>query len=270
MKTSIETLLSWNPVATPLSDEFGQVGYQSIRRDDNNSLIGVVGQKRSIISNRECVQSIVDMANSLNVPFGNPYVNEFNGGGKIHVSFPLPEERIQGDSFSPELRFTFSHDSSERRRVYFAYSRNACSNIFASAVKKGEGIFAKFSLNHSENFASRISGFPQRIKDLRFETDSAIQRLQSIKVVDPAPYIKRLIKGEGKRSDTIREEIETLFRSGRGNVGETAYDIFNGFTEYLNHSATYKETENKTSAENRISRLVNTDIVDVARELARV
>ena len=53
MKTSIETLLSWNPVATPLSDEFGQVGYQSIRRDDNNSLIGVVGQKRSIISNRE-------------------------------------------------------------------------------------------------------------------------------------------------------------------------------------------------------------------------
>ena len=137
-------------------------------------------------------------------------------------------------------------------------------------MKKGEGIFAKFSLNHSENFANRITGFPERIKDLRFETDSAIQRLQSIKVVDPAPYIKRLIKGEGKRSEAIREEIETLFRFGRGNVGETAYDVFNGFTEYLNLSATYKETEYKTSNVYRLNRLVNTDIVDVARELAKV
>jgi hypothetical protein len=270
MKSTIEKLLNWEPFATPLTDEFGGVGLQSIRRNDTNDLIGVVGEKRTIVSNRDCVQSIVDLANSLNIPFGEPYVNLFNRGGNIHVSFPLPEEKIKGDSFDPQIRFTFSHDSSERRRVYFVLSRKACTNVFASAVKRGEGIFAKFSLNHKENFAARIANFPSRLKELRFETEKAIETLQSIRVKNPDLFIKSLVKGDGKRSEKIRAEIADLFANGRGNRGETAWDVFNGYTEYLNHRATYKNTENKTAEENRLARLVTTDVVDVARTFAKI
>jgi hypothetical protein len=80
--------------------------------------------------------------------------------------------------------------------------------------------------------------------------------------------LKKIIKGSGKRSETVRNEIENLFRNGRGNKGKTAWDLFNGYTEYLNHSATYKQTEGKDREENRMNRLVNTDVIDFAKLVA--
>jgi hypothetical protein len=267
-KINIETLLNWNPVSENLVDSQGEIQLKSIRRSDNGNLLGVVGKDRAIVSNRDCVQSIVDLANSLNVPFGDIYANEFNGGGKIHVNFPIPEEKIAGESFQPEIRFTFSHDSSERRKVYFVLSRNACKNVFAGAVQKGEGIFAKFSLNHESNFANRVSNFPSKLKSIHFAMTESIESLQNIQVANPEAILKKIIKGSGKRSETVRNEIENLFRNGRGNKGKTAWDLFNGYTEYLNHSATYKQTEGKDREENRMNRLVNTDVIDFAKLVA--
>lgn len=270
--TDINSLLSWNPVTASVSDSFGDVGLHSVRRSDNNALIGVVGEKRSVISNQSAVQSVVDLANSLNVPFGDPIVQEFNGGGKVHIAFPLPEEKIAGEAMGPELRFTFSHDSSERRRVYFAYSRKACANIFAAAVKRGEGIFAKFSLNHEENFGSRIAGFPARVKELRFIAEENLTRLQGIALnsglMDRA--LKVLVAGDSTRSENIRGVIEDLTVKGRGNDGNTAYDLWNGYTEYMNHRATYRNTENKSAEENRMAKLVGLDVVDFTKKIAKI
>jgi hypothetical protein len=269
LKISVNELLNWEPVSEPVYDNTGCVGLKSIRRNDTGDLLGVVGIKRAIVSNKESVESIIRLANELNCPF-EPYSNQFNNGGKIHVNFPLPEEKIKGDSMTPEIRFTFSHDSSERRRVYYVMSRNACTNVFAAGLKTGESIFAKYSINHESNFANRVSGFAPKIKELHFKVEESIEYLQSVRVSSVDRYLKKLVKGEGTRSENIRGEIETLFRNGRGNKGETLYDLFNGYTEYLNHSATYKTTESKSEDENKLSRLVNFDLFDFQKTLAAV
>jgi hypothetical protein len=94
--------------------------------------------------------------------------------------------------------------------------------------------------------------------------------LQSIKLnasqVDER--LNRFIKGESKRSDNMREQVRELFVSGKGNRGETAWDLFNAVTEFENHHKVYRETSGVSSAENRLKGVLAIDTDSLAELVA--
>lgn len=59
------------------------------------------------------------------------------------------------------------------------------------------------------------------------------------------------------RSQNVVDDVLARFTHGIGNNGETAWDLYNAFTEYETHGKTYKQTENQTPDSNRFKAFVD-------------
>jgi hypothetical protein len=63
-------------------------------------------------------------------------------------------------------------------------------------------------------------------------------------------FVEKLIPSKeddkaSTRTQNIRNEIVTLFKTGRGNNGRTKYDLFNGITAFVTHSRSTRGGEDK-------------------------
>ena len=265
---TLSDLLAWNPVCESAFDASGALPVKSVRRSDTGGIIGVVGHDRTVVSNKAIIEDCIQFGNALNVDTDKARVYEVHGGASIRIEFPLGSMNPGGDEIAKSIRFCASHDSTVRRYAIINYERGSCLNVFIAQVVD-KGLFAKFSKNHEANWKDRSIRFAQQFLESSQRVEKMIETLQNQKVSaqKARAVIKKWVPGESKRAENTREQISELFHSGRGNAGQTGWDLLNGMTEYANHHRSYKETANVGREENRFLGIEKLDIEELAKPI---
>ncbi len=262
---SLNDVLAWNATELPLFDDKGKIEtHKAVRRSDNGNLLAIVGNERTIVSNRELVDDIVNVANLFKANIDNCQAYELNKGANLRFRFPIGKLDLK-DKHEAFLSFHASHDSTEKKSVAFFVEREVCKNGMRGMTQDIFS-FAKFTKNHSGNWKTRFEAFQNGLQGHLQAFRETYLALQSKRVSTQKlnAVLKAVISGTGKRSENARDEIAELFNSGRGNTGSTGSDLLNGITEWMNHFRSYKETSGTSKEENRFRAVEKIDFQSLA------
>ena len=120
-------------------------------RNDNNSVLGVVGKDYCVLDNIEGFEFINEIVNGDDTMFES--AGSWDKGRRAFIVAKTKSLDICGDEFTPYILFTNSHDGSGSIKVMFTPIRVLCSNTIVIAEEKAQ---MKISIRHSKNAKDRL------------------------------------------------------------------------------------------------------------------
>lgn len=242
--------LDWNvtknPLVTLLDGKYPLPleSHVSINRDDTHASLGIVGAGYGPIQNSQMWEAAHrGMKGAAFDVVGGGYTH---GGARVFLqldvkSFSHPQE-VNGDQFRNFITVYSSHDGSSAFELFDTNVRVICSNTLQAARRQG-GKKLKLKLKHTTNVQYRFDNmlaevdriFAQRQRTWRDLTylnelmmDKHAMREWAVGFFASANKLTTQTLGRAN-------EVVELAHNGRGNLGQTAYDLFNGVTEMLTH-----------------------------------
>lgn len=221
-------------------------------RNDTNEVFGVVGSQYEIIQNVEAFNffdnivgegaAIYETAGALGI------------GQKIFVSAKMPNDiiRINGSDDITEMYvvLTSSHDGSGSIVAMVTPIRVVCQNTLNAALKDSTN---KVKIRHTKNAhialeqAHEVLGITHVLKQ---ELSDCFNALAKKKITDAKvdELVSAIFAGGGKKDEestrilNIRNGVFEAYESGAGQKGirGTAWGLYNGITNYLDHKKEYK------------------------------
>lgn len=232
----------------------------NIRRKDNHYVMGQTGKSWMPLQNSEAFdffQPFIDEG-----MFELERVGHFNGGGKTFMVAKSTSEGVditgKGDFLINYIYLTNGHDGKTGVSAVFSPIRLFCSNqlpglmngAFSGAVNK---------IRHSRLTSDIVGNIRDALMyDIKNESQyfDGFRKMASTTINGAKlnEYVQKFLKikdlDEAKtRGKNIFDRVVSLAISGAGNTGETAWDFFNGCTQFLNH-------EKGNSQENRFKNLI--------------
>lgn len=186
------------------------------------------------------------------------------GRNRTFASFKLKELetfKAAGRAFIPFLTFQNSFDGSSPFTVVTSNICTVCNNTFgmnlravkgqksglAAATAASEFGNVRVVLKHTKNVLSRLENVPAIVDgflgaqaEFRLALDAMDSRKTTEKTAREA-FAGLLTKGEKRdaalstRAENQVDRLTALFKSGRGNRGETVADAFQAVTEFATH-----------------------------------
>lgn len=221
-------------------------------RTDTNDIFGVVGNQYQIIQNQEAFNffdnivgdgaAIYETAGALGV------------GQKIFISAKMPNDiiRINGSDDITEMYvvLTSSHDGSGSIVAMVTPIRVVCQNTLNAALKDSTN---KVKIRHTKNAkialeqAHEVLGITHILTN---ELNECFNSLAKKKLTDAKvdELVSAIFAGGGKKEEestrilNIRNEVFEAYENGAGQKGirGTAWGLYNGITNYLDHKKEYK------------------------------
>ena len=257
MKTvTANEALALDITETPLNVEFKEVQI-------DGEYSATVGVDRAIPSFEQLLAPFVDLSNALQVEF-DPTIkllrSSYGTDGTIYtISMGYKDISLGGRETKSRIIRHGSFNSSCSDRFGLAMWVQVCSNGMMG-WKSANNAVTRFTSNWDTISSERVQSALGSFDAMQEHYIDMANDLKSIRLTAPQvdERLARIVKGEGKRSENIRENIRDLFISGRGNRGENAWDLFNAVTEYENHHRVYRNTD-VSSRENRVKGILNID-----------
>ena len=227
-------------------------------RTDNGAILGVVGDRYQIVQNTEAFDffdTLVGEGQAIYTAAG-----AINKGELIWVMAKLPKQLTlaREDIVEKNLVLVNSHDGSHALKVYFTPVRVICWNTLSASFKDArDGVY----IRHSGNIKNKVEE-ARRVLGISIkwytEFEELCKQLVSTPITEAKAeeYYDKLIYGntpeEKKEESAIlknrMQDMMHLFKHGKGNRGETAWDWLNGSTEYYDHGRQIKgETADPTN-----------------------
>ena len=165
------------------------------------------------------------------------------GCKKFFISVAIGENdfSVNGDKFLANLNFITSHDGTLAMEAYDSTVRIVCMNTLRWSRQAAGDV--KFQVYHTQGADMKMKNLGELVNAVltgRKGFISAMQELNKIKL--STPEMTKIIAGfyvikTGNEELSTRcansvQEIVTLAHKGKGNRGQTAYDLLNGVTEY--------------------------------------
>ena len=228
---------------------------KAIVREDNGQVLGIVGSRYVPIQNESVFEFLDKFIDNEDVYYSK--ANSYKDGRVISVDISLSREdrhtvRV-GDDIETLIRVITSHDGSERLSARLLVNRLVCQNglvrpntCFAFNTKHtlnaGKAINNGFDLiNVARVFGKEMAETARRMANTT--TTSAKQREYILKVLNVTE------EAIGTKQENKLEEIIALANNGKGNVGRTLWDNYNGVTEYADyHIRTRGDNDRLTSS----------------------
>lgn len=250
-----------------LNPEFKQI-------DIDGQYCATVGTARAVPSFSALLAPMIDLSNGMQKEF-NPKIELLSTkfgceGARYNISMPFGTIDLGGRETECRIARSGSFNSSSSDKFGLEMKVQICSNgMMGWRANEQTKVITRFSSNWKAISQDRI-----RVMVLGFErmqshyiqlADQLAQTKLSRRQVDAR--LEKLYGKDSKQSERIREQVSTLFVSGKGNRGESAWDLFNAVTEYENHHKTYKNTS-VGSEENRRKGVLAIDFDSLAELVA--
>jgi uncharacterized protein DUF932 len=148
-----------------------------------------------------------------------------------------------GREFQPYLNAMDFLDKTGQIAWNLSQTCIVCDNTFTAANLQADTQRAR----HTKNVMTKVNGFSQMIQDAVGVTKEFALAFESLATQPVAHEAARQVYAGfigqatneklSTRAMNQVDELETLFRKGRGNRGESRADLFSGVTDYFTHGS---------------------------------
>lgn len=222
-------------------------GKSAVVRTDNGNPIGVVGKRYEIVQNAEVFSFFDGIVEQGLGTYREAYCAD--GGAKVSVICDMGYFKIGQDECKKQLILRTSHDGSCAVTGIMRVLRLVCTNGLMAWRKKNS-----IKIRHTSNYQTKMAQARHTLgiaaQYYRWFEDSASKLYYQELGRDDAWEIitKKLMpaKNADKVSTKMKNawsDIYSRFLSGRGNNGRTAWDLYNGVTEYVDHYRSANRSE---------------------------
>jgi phage/plasmid-like protein (TIGR03299 family) len=228
-----------------------------IVRTDTSKVIGVVGKRYHPQQNFETFSLFDTICQEYDAKYS--YVYEINGGSKIMIQAEIGNgfEARSGDHVKNYITAINSFDGSTPLLVWFSGIRLWCQNQFRASLKEATN---KISIRHTRNAEDKMKE-AMHILGVSIEYFKHFEvkcKTLANKAVDKTMVEKFLTEVIGSTEDCSKkqksqienkkEKVTQLFENGKGNNGSSMWDLYNGYTEYIDHHRGNNENKRLASA----------------------
>lgn len=207
-------------------------------RSDNGNQLGVVGSDYTVLQNEdafEWFEPLIDEGMIEIVSAGS-----LRSGKRVWIQARVvgaEEEARPGDIVRQHLLMAHSHDGSLNVRGDFVGLRVVCANTLRMAQREGGELFR---VRHTKSVKQRLEyqrTIVQQNIDAFHRSMNLVRKMTKVQVdaEELIRYVNDVFQPETEQALTKRvDRVIDLFESGRGNRGESVWDLYNGVTEFLN------------------------------------
>jgi len=210
--------------------------------DDRRVPLHMATDKYSVIKNEVIAKAISKALRRTDCDSTLSSMGTLNNLKMFFMSYKMGEYDVNGDKHNTYLNVTSGHNG-EALRVFLSGLRLVCKNSIMQALSNEKG-FINLKVTHrgdvdvkcadlSKSISGLIEGQRKHIEAMEI---LAAQRVaeQDIDAIVAGYFLQDAMKTEKFSARTMNtvSGITDLAFGGKGNRGETWYDVLNGATEY--------------------------------------
>lgn len=207
---------------------------KAIFRADNNSYLGTVGNSYHPTQNSLAMSFMDAIVQKQGFHYSSA-VSKDDGAVSVITARSNRTEAIKvGDEVQREIRLINGFNGKVGFGVEFSMLRLVCTNGMVQSERESVMRF-KHTIRIQERMEVALKVFDESVE---FHEDFIKMSKHLAQVAVDKTMVERFINGlytEAKQNDSKKDIITDLFQNGKGNTGESIWDLYNGATEYVDH-----------------------------------
>lgn len=251
--------LDWQVTEHPITAAGATLeGWKALVRADKSLPLHVFKDSYGVIQNSAIWEAMESALTGI--PHEVVTAGSLGNCKRTFISIRLTGERsqyVRGDEFQDYLTFINSFDGFCKARLYGSSTRVVCQNTLnLSLADKG---FFDLSVKHTSGAKVAFEGMVRTVQtylqakeaayaDLSKLAEQAMSKETAENLL--AGFVFDKVAVEGRAMNQGKTMLE-LFAKGKGNKGETRYDLLNGVTEFYTHN-TNPDNRGKALASNML------------------
>ena len=216
-------------------------GDRAVIREDTGAKLKILSKAYQPVQNHEAFSffdTVVGEGQAIYHTAGS-----LQGGRKIWILARLPHqiEVTDSDVLQCYILLSNSHDGSTSVRMRPTTVRVVCANTLSVALREKNQ--AEWSTSHRGDIMTRVNQAREMLslQEAHFRAMmESIEKLadEKMKEADTENFYRDLFDiddaaDHNKSRQAVK--VDELFRTGRGNSGETRWDMLNAITEWVDH-----------------------------------
>ena len=221
---------------------------KAIVRDEDKSILGIVGATYEPIQNSECFDFMDEVIGEGRAVYHT--AGSLFGGRHIFMVVKFTDTiNIGPDLIDKYVLLSSSHDGSKAVQMKVTPIRVVCANTLSVALRNTSGTF---SIRHTKsykqkvvearqalNLADQYYDFMEQQFNALLETEmNKLEMEQFVSTLIPNTIDKNGNARKSKRREESREKVCELFVAGQGQkeVANTRWAAYNAVTEFIDHN----------------------------------
>lgn len=241
----INSNTNWTVEKRPLfdADNNPASGY-GIYRSDNNTCLGLVGDRYTVSQNSEILDLLYEATSQLNI---NAQSGGFlEKGKKVYYQFPISSVKIGNSETQRYITALTSHDGSSPIGFGATNVNVYCSNTFFKALSNLSKV------KHTTTYRDKLDSIVENLRNSLLEEEGIITNLQKLSKVEIGSninddFLMSILGGdiESTRSKNRLDVLKSAINVEESIHGSNMFAVFNGITRFTNHLMNYKDVDSK-------------------------
>lgn len=213
--------------------------------------LSVMGKDYSVITNESVLGAVEKAIADHGLDARLCTAGTVRSGRHFFLSLQQSENSVEfqaGDKWEFYLNLTTSHDGTDSLNAYLCSFRTVCYNTLRAGL---DGADSRVRIYHTKNAQLQMDSLPEILVAMRNQQDETVEALAYLSGIKcDIVRARRIVSGyfaglQGAAKDggtkfstrtaNTVDGILATYRGGKGNRGETLYDLLNGVTEFYTH-----------------------------------
>lgn len=231
--------------------------HKAIVRSDTNAVLGVVGRRWTPVQPHAAFAFLDTICERFGATYEYAYCLKEGQRIAIQMRINGDFEARPGDKIQKLITWYDGYDGGSSCGGFTTGRRLWCDNQLEAARREGENhFFIQHRGNVEEKVKHAFAIFAMGLEWFKV-FEKKCQEL-ALKVVDAQMVEKFLVdvfgdvKKEGGKisvkTQNKHDKVKDLFRNGKGNEGESAWDLYNAATELVDHHVHLKNEDKRLSS----------------------
>lgn len=224
--------LNFKTVMTPIFDATGTPieGFKRVYRPDIRATLSVMSDKYQLVEHQEAMKPAVDALGEQGWDIGRARVERDGASAWVELERRDLSIKVVGEQVGQRILMRNTYDGTSTLRLSFGALVLACSN---GAVVPG--MVLGFNSHHTGDIRDRLKELTKRVE--KIESGLGTKMIEAYSQLDTAvdhkvgKEIIRRIVGDRKMDEPVKYWTRGIGRNGN----ETAWNLYNGITQYLTH-----------------------------------